>query len=70
MDKDIMIHFCCLKAARNKEGLRPVISKNIEDLGITHEQASEICLELNNHETIAAWLTVAKVIEEDKEGSE
>ena len=32
-----MIHFCCLKAAKNDKGLRPVISKSIEELGITHE---------------------------------
>ena len=61
-----MIHFCCLKAAKNEEGLRPVISKSIEELGITHEQAMEICLELNKYETIRAWLTSGSIIKEDE----
>jgi hypothetical protein len=65
-----MIHFCCLKAAKNEKGLRPVISKSIEELGITHEQAMEICLELTEHKTICAWLTGGSIIKEDKEGSE
>jgi len=34
---DCMIHFCFLKAEKNEEGLRPVISKPIDDLGITLE---------------------------------
>jgi len=34
---DCMIHFCFLKADKNEEGLRPVISKPIDDLGITLE---------------------------------
>lgn len=62
-----MIHFCCLNAAKDESsGLRPVISRNIEELGITHEQALEICLELNGHETICAWLTGATIDGEDR----
>ena len=52
-----MIHFCFLKADKNEEGLRPVISRNIKDLGITHQQAMDVCTELNGKETIAAWIT-------------
>lgn len=55
-----MIHFCFLEAERNDKGLRPVISKSIDELGITFEQAMKVCEELNNHETIAAWMTGSK----------
>ena len=62
-----MIHIVFLKANKNEEGLRPIISYNIEDVGLTFEQALEVCLELNNHQTIAAWLT-SGVKEPIKEG--
>lgn len=52
-----MIHFCFLKGAKDAEGLRPVISKSIDEIDITPEQAMDVCKELNGHETIAAWLT-------------
>lgn len=66
---DEMIHFCFLKADKNEEGLRPVISRNIEDLGITHQQAMDVCIELEGKETIAAWLTgPTKIFEDDDEG--
>lgn len=55
-----MIHFCFLEAERNEEGLRPIISKSINELGITFEQAVKVCEELNDHETIAAWMTGSK----------
>lgn len=56
------MHFCPLKAEKindsfNGKKIRPVISKSITELGLTAEQALEICNELNNHKTIAAWLT-------------
>lgn len=60
-----MIHFCFLKAERNDEGLRPIISKSIDELGITFEQAMEVCKELNNHNTIAAWMTSGSTNLED-----
>lgn len=58
----IEIHFCPLKAEKinnsfDGKKIRPVISKNITELGLTAEQALEICNELNDHKTIAAWLT-------------
>ena len=59
------IHFCFLKAERNDEGLRPIISKSIDELGITFEQAMEVCKELNNHNTIAAWMTSGSTNLED-----
>jgi hypothetical protein len=31
------IHFCFLEAERNDKGFRPVISKSINELGITFE---------------------------------
>lgn len=52
-----MIHFCFLKAEKNKEGFRPTISMDIDDLGITFQQAMDVCMELNGKETIAAWMT-------------
>ena len=52
-----MIHFCFLKGPKDEEGLRPMISKSLEELNLTIEQALEVCMELNNHETIAAWIT-------------
>lgn len=55
-----MIHFCFLEAEPNDEGFRPVISKSIDELGITFEQAMKVCEELNNHKTIAAWMTSSK----------
>lgn len=56
-----MIHFCFLKGARDAEGLRPIISKSIDELDITPEQAMDVCKELNGHETIAAWLTSGSI---------
>jgi hypothetical protein len=32
-----MIHIVFLKANKNEEGLRPIISYNIEDVGLTFE---------------------------------
>lgn len=52
-----MIHFCFLKGPRDKEDCRPMISKSLEELNLTVEQALEVCKELNNHETIAAWIS-------------
>lgn len=52
-----IIYFCFLEAESNDEGLRPIISKSIDELGITFEQAMKVCEELNNHKTIAAWMT-------------
>ena len=54
------IHFCFLEAERNDEGFRPVISKSIDELGITFEQGMKVCEELNDHKTIAAWMTGSK----------
>ena len=55
-----MIHICFLEAEHDDEGLRPVISKSIDELGITFEQAIKVCEELNGHKTIAAWMTSSK----------
>lgn len=56
-----MIHFCFLKGPRDKEDCRPMMSKSLEELNLTVEQALEVCMELNNHETIAAWITGGSV---------
>lgn len=60
-----MIHFCFLEAERNDEGLRPIISKSIDELGITFEQAMGVCKELNGHKTIVAWMTSGSTNLED-----
>ena len=60
-----MIHFCFLEAERNEEGFRPIISKSIDELGITFEQAMKVCEELNGHKTIAAWMTSGSTNLED-----
>ena len=56
-----MIHFCFLKGPKDKEGIRPMMSKSLEELNLTVEQALEVCMELNNHKTIAAWITGGSV---------
>lgn len=66
---DAMIHFCFLEAERNEKGLRPIISKSIDELGITFEQAMKVCEELNNHKTIAAWITSGSTNLEDLKGT-
>ena len=57
--KDIMLHFCCLEAEKIEDGHRPVISKTIEELGITNTQAEDIAREMHNAnlKTIACWIT-------------
>ena len=61
---DIMIHFCCLDGKKNKEGLREVISKDIDDLGLTYDQAHNIVEEMSNAklEHITSWLTIGSNI--------
>lgn len=52
------INFCFLKAEKNEDGLRPVLPIDIEDLGITFEQAKEVCNDLYNKcDSLAAWLS-------------
>lgn len=55
-----VIHICFLEAKRNDKGFRPKIDKSIDELGITFEQAMKVCEELNDHKTIAAWMTGSK----------
>lgn len=58
---DCHINFCFLKAEKNSDGLRPVLSADIESLGITYEQAKEVCDDLyNKHDSIAAWVTYSE----------
>ena len=59
---NILIHFCFLEGPKRPteyipEGIRPMISADIDELGISPNQALAVCEELNNHKTIAAWLT-------------
>lgn len=61
---DIKIHFCCLDGKKNKDGLREVISKDIDDLGLTYDQAHSIVEEMHNAnlEHITSWLTIGNNI--------
>lgn len=56
---DIKIHFCCLDGKKNEKGLREVISKDIDDLGLTYDQAHDIVEEMSNAKLqhITSWLT-------------
>ena len=58
----MLIHFCFLEGPKRPteytpEGIRPSISVDVDELGISPNQALAVCEELNNHKTIAAWLT-------------
>ena len=57
----MQIHFCFLEGPKRLiKGLgyvRPIISADTHELDITPKQALKVCEELNNHKTIAAWLT-------------
>lgn len=72
---DTQIHFCFLqgpkKPSEYQKGVevRPVLTESIKALGITREQALAVCEELNNHTTIAAWLTGAWEVKKDVEES-
>lgn len=59
---NMLIHFCFLEGPKRPaeyipEGIRPIISADVDKLGISPKQALAVCEELNNHKTIAAWLT-------------
>lgn len=59
---NMLIHFCFLEGPKRPaeyipEGIRPMISADVDELGISPDQALAVCKELNNHKTIAAWLT-------------
>lgn len=58
-----MIHICFLEADKidksefSNKPVRKVLSESLDVLGLDKERATKICEELNNHKTIAAWLT-------------
>lgn len=63
-----MIHICFLEAEKDDNNLRKGrMSATLDEMGLTFEQAENICKELNNHKTIAAWMTggCVKLIDEE-----
>lgn len=63
---NIMLHLCFLEAPKNDRSfenkpMRKVYSYDLEQTGLTLEQATKLCKELTNHETIAAWTTEGSV---------
>ena len=62
---DPMIHICFLEAEKDDNNLRKGrMSATLDEMGLTFEQAENICKELNNHKTIAAWMTSGVFVEE------
>lgn len=66
---NIMLHICFLEAPKNdlsfdQKPIRKVYSYDLEQTGLTEDQAVKLCNELTNHETIAAWLTGGNVEKE------
>lgn len=63
---EVKLHFCILNSGA-KEGERPTLYVDIEDLGITKEQALEIANEVSEKcETVASWITYPSTEEEVK----
>ena len=65
-----MLHLCFLEAPKNDlsfngKQIRKVYSYDLEQTGLTLEQATKLCKELSNHETIAAWITGGSVEKEE-----
>ena len=63
---NIMLHLCFLEAPESERSFtgRPIrkrYSYDLEQTGLTLEQANKLCKELANHETIAAWITGGSV---------
>ena len=64
-----MLHICFLEAPKNdlsfdRKPMRKVYSYDLEQTGLTMEQAMKLCKELTNHKTIAAWITGGSIYEE------
>lgn len=72
---NVMLHLCFLEAPETETSftgkpIRKRFSFSLEETGLTFEQAENLCLELVNHKTIAAWITggsIKKVNEEESE---
>lgn len=63
---NIILHICFLEAPKNDSSfedkpIRKVYSYDLQQTGLTLEQATKLCKELANHETIAAWITGGSV---------
>lgn len=59
---DAQIHIVFLNGPYRKEDgyaelVRPMLHANLDDLGLTFEQAQEVCRELSGNSTINAFLT-------------
>lgn len=57
-----MLHICFLEAPKTETSFegKPInrrISFDLEEIGLTFDQAMELCKELVDHKTIAAWMT-------------
>lgn len=72
---NIMLHLCFLEAPKSERSvdgkpIRKTYSYDLEQTGLTFDQVTELCEELTNHKTIAAWITggsVEKVNEKNDE---